>query len=237
MAATSKQVSADMDYGKAFTFAFEDRNWLGKILVGALFTLLSFILIGLPFVMGYFLEVVRRVSSGRADVLPEWDRLGDKFAEGLMVTIILIILAIPMILFSSLWSVLGPALDQAGPRMGLLLLLLMLGVIGLFLLFALLYTVVTPAVIMRYAMTRSFGAAFNPAAVYDIIRAHFGHYVLVLILSSVAGGIALFGVILCVIGVLATLFWAYLVQAHLYGQYYRHLVSAEPPASPVPAAA
>lgn len=224
-----------MDYGKAFTFAFEDRNWVGKILIGALFTLLSFFLIGLPFVMGYFLEVVRRVAAGRADVLPEWDRLGDKFAEGLIVTIILIILAIPMTLFSCLWSVLGPALDQAGPRTGLLLLLLMLAAIGLFLLFALLYTVVTPAVIMRYAMTRSFGASLNPAAVWDVIRAHFGHYVLVIILSYVAAGIAFFGVILCLIGVLATLFWAYLVQAHLYGQYYRSFVSA-PPASPVPAA-
>lgn len=225
-----------MDYGKSFVFMFEDRNWVGKILIGALFTLLSFILIGLPFVMGYFLEVVRRAATGRSDALPEWDALGDKFVEGLVITVILLILALPLGLFSCIWSALGPAMEQARSDMALIYLLLFLAAFGLFLIYLVLYAVVTPAIIVRYALTRSFGASLDPGAIWHIMRANFGHYILVVVLSYAASSIASFGLILCVIGVVVTVFWSYLVQAHLYGQYYRSFVSAEPPLPVAPTA-
>lgn len=47
-----------MDVGKSFTYMFEDKDWLVKIVLGGVFGLLSTFLIGLPFVLGYVLEVI-----------------------------------------------------------------------------------------------------------------------------------------------------------------------------------
>jgi len=41
------------------------------------------------------------------------------------------------------------------------------------------------------------------------------------LIAWVAGFVAGFGVILCFIGVIFTSFWAQLVSAHVYGQFWR----------------
>ena len=41
-----------IDFGRPFTFVFEDPNWVPKILLGGLMYLLSFLLIGIFFVFG-----------------------------------------------------------------------------------------------------------------------------------------------------------------------------------------
>jgi hypothetical protein len=50
--------------GEAFTYVFSDRDWPVKFLVGILFLFLSIIVVGIPFVTGYFLEIIRRVLIG-----------------------------------------------------------------------------------------------------------------------------------------------------------------------------
>jgi len=52
----------------------------------------------------------------------------------------------------------------------------------------------------------------------SFISANVGNYIIVIILIWVAGLIASLGVILCVIGVIFTQFWSYLVTGNLMGQ-------------------
>ena len=59
--------------GRAFSFMFEDKDWIQKILIGAAFLLLSMIIIGIPFVLGYLREVARRSAEGKELPLPDWD--------------------------------------------------------------------------------------------------------------------------------------------------------------------
>ena len=61
--------------GRSFSYMFEDKDWFQKILIGAAFCLLSLVLIGIPFVLGYLLQVARQSSHGQELPLPAWDNL------------------------------------------------------------------------------------------------------------------------------------------------------------------
>lgn len=215
-----------MDYGKSFTFPFKDQDWLMKLIVGGVFVLLSGILVGIPFVLGYAIEVIRNVIAGNDEVLPAWDNLGEKFMQGLILALILLVLALPAILVQACSSVgLGALASNGSEGVSTLAGLLMLLVYLVVALYSLIIGVASPAIYLRYTMTRQFGASLQPAAIWAVIRANIGQYILVLIVGYGAMIVASFGSILCVIGVFVTVFWAYLVQAHLLGQYYRNFVT------------
>ncbi len=89
-----------VNFTKSFSFMFEDKNWAVKILLGAIFNLLSLVLVGIPFILGYLLELAKNSSQGKEIPLPEWDNLGDKFTRGLVYLVIVIIYSIPGIILS-----------------------------------------------------------------------------------------------------------------------------------------
>ena len=74
-----------VDFGRAFQFFFEDPEWQKKTLMGSLIVLLSLILVGIPFLVGYGMAVLRRTARGEARPLPEWDGYGKYFMDGLQV--------------------------------------------------------------------------------------------------------------------------------------------------------
>ena len=81
-----------MDIGSAFTYMFDDQDWLKKIAIGGGITLgaiiLLPILVGLALFLplsGYMLETLKNVRDGRPTPLPEWANFGDLFSKGLMV--------------------------------------------------------------------------------------------------------------------------------------------------------
>ena len=85
-----------MDIGKAFTFVFDDEDWITKVLVGALFVLASMVLVGIPFLIGYSIALMRNVMRGDDKPLPAWDELGEKFKEGILLVLIFLVWSIPI---------------------------------------------------------------------------------------------------------------------------------------------
>jgi len=83
MSTAAPAPSGSLDFGRAFTSVTEDPDWIKKILIGGAFALLSSVLVGIPFVLGYFGRTLRNVVAGTARPLPEWDDLGGIFSEGL----------------------------------------------------------------------------------------------------------------------------------------------------------
>ena len=56
-----------MDYGKSFSFVFEDKDWLRKIGMSSLAVLVGFILLVIPailYILGYQIAVARNVLNG-----------------------------------------------------------------------------------------------------------------------------------------------------------------------------
>jgi hypothetical protein len=49
-----------MEFGRAFSYAFEDSEWIKKVGIAALVFLIP--LLGLIILMGWSLEIIRRVS-------------------------------------------------------------------------------------------------------------------------------------------------------------------------------
>ncbi|MBD3169186.1 MAG: DUF4013 domain-containing protein [candidate division Zixibacteria bacterium] len=182
--------------GRAFTFMFEDKSWPGKVLLGGVFVLLSSILIGIPFVVGYLLELARRAYEGNEVPLPEWDNMGDKFTQGLIFSIILLIYSIPGIIL------------QVVPCLGTCL-----GGI-----YAIAVALVLPHLMVRFAVNRDFNEAFKFEALFDFVKENIGDIVIVVLIALGMHIISWFGVILLVIGVFFTLFWACLGKAYLFGK-------------------
>src|SRR2546428_7372993 len=84
------------DFLRPFTFVFDDPRWVTKILLGGLFFLASFVIIGIFFVYGYCARLVRNVINGVQYPLPEWDDLGEYFTEGLKLFVVGLLYAIPI---------------------------------------------------------------------------------------------------------------------------------------------
>jgi len=148
---------------------------------------------------------MRGVAAGN-ETLPEWTDWGELFTSGLLLWVAAIVYSIPSIILGRL------------------------GLVGVMLswLWNLVYYVVFPAAMIRFAMTSSFGSFFEFSQIKDFIQKNLNTYVVVLLLTLAAGIIASFGFILLIIGVIFTYFWASLVAVHLSGQLWRTSIGQAP---------
>jgi len=213
-----------IDIGKSFTFVFEDEEWISKVLFGGLFSLLSFILIGIPFMLGYGLEVIRRAKTDDPQPLPDWSDLGGYFSSGIQAVVVAIVYALPIILLSCVGFVLGAAAGSSSNAVGFLVFLLNC----LIFLWSLVMAVFLPAAWIKLAETGEVMSAFRFGEIWSFIRENLGNYFIAIVLGWVASVVAGFGIILCGIGIFFTYFWGWMVQMHLLGQVAR---VSQPPAA------
>lgn len=232
-----------MDFGKAFTFMFDDPDWVRKlgigVVVGLVATLLSPILIGLVpalMILGYCLDVLRNVHNGREFPLPEWEDWSGFLARGFKLVIALIVWSLPLILIT-IPIIIGAALTDgqngnagAGVAFGTLFIVCSS---CLMLLWSLFLVLISPAIYIRLAVTGRLGSAFEIGALWALTRDNLGNIIVAILLILVAAIIASIagslGFILLLIGALVTIpaatLWYYLVQAHLLGQIGRTSVT------------
>ncbi|MBD3232274.1 MAG: DUF4013 domain-containing protein [candidate division Zixibacteria bacterium] len=191
--------------GRAFTFMFEDKAWPGKFVLGAVFALLSCVVIGIPFLLGYLLELTRNAYENKEIPLPEWDNLTEKLNKGLMFFIVLIIYSIPGLLFYNL-----PCL---GACIG--------GIYGIAV------ALIIPYLMANFALTNDFKAAFDFQKIIDFTKDNISDVLVVVLLSLGMQIIASLGLIILVIGWFFTVFWAALGKAYLIGKLYRYVQSKQ----------
>ncbi len=189
--------------GRAFNFMFEDPEWLQKILIGGCFVLLSCILIGIPFVLGYMLLLIKNTTEGRPLPLPAWDNLGDKFTSGLMCLVMLLLWAVPV------WIV--------------AFILMMIPCLGWIILvpFVLAVYLIIPYIMARFAVGGKISDAFDFAGIIAFLTQNLMNLVIVLVMSIVLNFISYFGILALGVGFLFTNFWAQLGIAFLAGELYR----------------
>lgn len=222
-----------MDFAKAFTFVFDDRDWLKKIGIAGLIALVSIVLtvivigiLGFVLLLGWMIELTRRVINRDPVPLPDWDDFGGYFSKGFKALVVSLVYSLPAILISACVNVIpliAGGMDSGSGSAealgsGIALLSLCLGcfsfIYGIFL------AVVLPAAFAQLAVTDNIGAAFRFGEVIGLVRANPGAYVLVLLGTILAQIIASLGLIACGIGVAFTYAYSMAVQGHLYGQAY-----------------
>ena len=215
-----------MDIGKAFSFVFDDENWIVKVLVGGVLSLIPFV--GPILMYGYGLELMQNVIQGRPRPLPEWDDWGGKLVKGIMYLVISFVYALPIVLLGLCFGLLITVLGVAEAEEAINVVGSLGGVCfgGFALLYGVLLTLALPPAIGRYLETGELGAAFRLGEVFALVRDNIGAWIIALVLTWLAGLIASLGIILCFVGVLFTAFWANLVMMYLWGDVY-HQASAK----------
>jgi len=218
-----------VDFGRSFTFVTEDPDWVQKILIGGAFSLACTVLVGIPFVLGYFSRTLRNVVAGEPRPLPEWDDLGGIFNEGLRLTAVSLIygLAIAAVIGVPLAVVLVPLVaasaghGDASEILGGLGLVGFVGLYGLAMLVYLVFAVFLPAALARSALRGTVADGFAWREILDFVRANLGNYLITLVIYLLASFLAQFGFLLCCVGVFPAAFWSYVVLAAALGQTVR----------------
>jgi hypothetical protein len=223
---------ANLDFGRAFGFVFQDPDWIKKMLLGGLFSLLGMLVVGIFFVSGYFMRLIRRVARGEERPLPDWDDLGGLFGEGVPAVGVYLAHVMPLVLVP-LFMLIASALlfggtaslahrsEEAANALGAMLSLVILAAYALFMLAMLALMFYLPAAIVRLALLGRFGAAFEWRENLAFIRRNLGPYLLGLGFYLVASFVAQFGLILCFVGVFPVSFWSICVLGFCLGQVAR----------------
>ena len=212
------QPGSSFDFGRSLGFFFQDPNWVQKLLIGSLFTILSMFLVGGIFIAGYAARLVRRAARGEPYPLPEWDDLGGMFVEGLSVMGAYFIHILPVVAAFGISFVpiilLGERNGEPSPAA--LLLLVALVVLAVVLLFAIMFYFT--AAFTRLALEERFGAAFEVQHNLAFLKRNVGNLLLALLAFTASNFIAQFGILLFCVGILPATFWSQCVGAYALGE-------------------
>jgi hypothetical protein len=210
------------DFAGPFSYVFQDPEWLQKILIGGVFYLAGFQIIGWFFVFGYVARVVRNIIAGQERPLPAWENLSEFFNEGLRLFAVGLVYVAPMITLAMMMifpAIIADAMDNDALRAagGL-----MTGCISLlFIPLTLAMIVFLPASLLFAAVEKRFNAAFDFKRIWAFIKENLGNYLLAVVVYLIARFLGGFGFVLLCIGVVFTGFWSLLITAHAFAQVYR----------------
>jgi len=223
-----------MDFGKAFTYVFEDKNWMMKVLVGGLISLIP--IAGIILVIGYMLTAMKNIADGQAEPLPEWSNFGEFFMKGLYAFVGVLILFIPVIVLACCVGILttfaggaagstmssSSSAQSAGGAVASIIGIVSICVNCLIGLYSLVVGLSLYAPLTRFAMSANQLSLFwDFKGNFDFIMKNVTNYLIALVVAWVASFVAGFGIILCFVGVFFTTFWSSLVAAHAFGQFWR----------------
>jgi hypothetical protein len=216
-----------MDFGLAFSFPFQDQQWIKKLLITAVLILVP--IIGWIAVLGWSLEVTRRVIRQHPEPLPDWSEFGALLGLGFKGFLIGIVLSIPAWVIS-LPSVALSAFAQDSADLQSIVAIVSICTSCVSILYSIVLAFATPAAYGELASTDQIGAALNPGRILQLVRAAPSGYLIAILGTLVGGIVASLGVIACVVGVFFTFAYYAALAGHLYGQAYLQ-ASAAPAAA------
>ncbi len=219
-----------MDIGSAFTYVFDDEEWIKKLAIGGAIFLVGaltfWILIGIVILFiptGYMFLTLKNVRDENPNPLPEWTDFGNLLKVGFFVSLIVFVYQIPALLLYCATFVVQfmPQMTQMDADAASAIAMVGVCLWCFQIIVGLLIGFILPAAIIKYAQDDNFGSAFKFGEIFSFISGNIGDYIIAVLLSWVASLIGFFGIILCFIGMFFTMFWSMLVAGNLYGQLAR----------------
>ncbi|MCC7119630.1 MAG: DUF4013 domain-containing protein [Anaerolineales bacterium] len=237
-----------MNIGKSFSFVFDDKNWMSKLGLGALITLVPVLNLAWS---GYLVGILRNVMNGSSEPLPTWDDLGKKFTDGLLLGIagfaytlpIIIVFCLPLsiMIVPSMLAMEDIANTVAGVGS---ILLACLSCFALVYMLAL--SAIYPAIFVIFAREGTLASCFKFRDVFDLIRQNSSPFITVwavnlglsFVLSIVVGGLqTVLGFIPCLGQIISVpimfiaIVYVSAVSFHLFGQFGREIAGSNAPIS------
>lgn len=212
-----------MDFGKSFSYPFEDQDWLKKVGIAAIIILIP--ILGMLVIAGWGFEITRRVIRQDPEPLPDWTEFGEMIGNGFKVVVIWLVYLLPVILLQvcvQIVAAMGMSNGNAANSETLMagLSFVIFCVSCLVIIYSLAMAFVVPAALGNMAAKNELSAAFRFGEVFGLVRAEPGAYGIVFAGSIAAGFIASLGTVACFIGVFFTAAYATTINAHLRGQAY-----------------
>jgi hypothetical protein len=199
-------------------YMFKDKDWISKILVGALVGIVPILNFAAT---GYAVQTTRNIRDDQPP-LPGWSgNLGKFFMEGLKLFVIGILYSIPIGILSAILIPLFASDSGAAKALGVLI-----GLVELVLVLLLIFWF--QGVIVNFANVGTIGSGFQIGKIWGIVRQNMGRMLVTLgvailasILVGIVGGILgiipCFGWILSWVISFAAVFYIYLVFAYNCG--------------------
>lgn len=228
-----------MDLAKAFSYVFDDEQWIQVILIGGLLLFVGLVIpvigwLAVSFlVIGFTMEIARNVAMGSPRPLARWSNLGDLIVKGFYGWLIQLIYMLPVALLGLIFAcvMLVTAIGAGDNEEVLLATVLPLTacLTPLIIVLSLILQPISLAAWARYLQTGSLGAALRFGEVFAMVRANLGTWVVLWLLMILCSIVAQLGSIALVVGALFTTIYAQAVFGHLLGQV---LAQMERSASP-----
>ncbi len=217
------------DLGKAFSFPFKDPGWVPKFLIAALFMILSLFLVGIFIIAGYLIQVTQRVMRREEHPLPEWNDIGVKLILGFKYCVVYVLYLLPifiLIIPVFVLAIIGE-LANSSDAVGVIVSVYIFGFILLTVPYSLALALMLPIISYRFAARDRISDALDIGTILRLFRRQWQNTLVVALIGIGIESFAFVGVFFFVIGVLFTLFYTYLVSAHLHGQLYLELPAEE----------
>jgi hypothetical protein len=210
-----------MDIGLAFSFPFQDEEWVTKlILVGVI---LIIPVLGIILALGWTLAITRAVIRGEAEPLVGLSDFADLLTLGFKAFLISLIYALPIVVLSVPFGFISSLIESESAQALVAIVSLCFSCFSF--LYGLALAFIYPAAFAELAANDNLGAALNPSHIFGLVRKAPNAYVLTFLATLAAGFLAGLGILLCFVGVLFTSAYAYAVYGHLYGQAYLEATS------------
>jgi len=210
--------TADLDLGEAFTFVVRSDRWVRKLIAGAVCLLLIWLIVPFLLLIGYIVEIARRVRSGARE-LPAWDQPWKNIKDGFKILAALFIWIVPSAVLSIPAAIVEAAASEgSGQALGGSISAVAGLVAAIGSVWGLVVLLLEPAIISQY-IERGFWGALNAAAVIRRVRVNLALSIVVGALVVVLTTIGLIGLAAIAIGVLVTFPYATFIGAYLVGRY------------------
>ncbi|HAE85127.1 MAG TPA: hypothetical protein DCG78_01285 [Anaerolineaceae bacterium] len=204
-----------VDFGKAFTYIFDDPKWFDKIIIPILFGLIP--IVGWIVIIGYAMRVTRNVANRVDQPLPNCN-FGDDLALGFKYVVVMLLYGLIFIVIAWLIGMFAALIqnDISTVLAGFAIAVLVMFLIA----YSVFLALFLPVVQANIAVKDNIAAGFNFKNIFGMLSKNITSWLLVIGGSILGGMIAPLGGIVFGIGALFTTMYSQLMVAHLQGQAY-----------------
>ncbi|HBO34499.1 MAG TPA: hypothetical protein DD636_07165 [Anaerolineaceae bacterium] len=205
-----------INFGKAFTFIFDDERWFDKLVVPVLVSLIP--IIGAMALTGYVLRTIKNVIQNEVDPLPDF-QFGEDLERGFRFFLVGLVYSLPMMLVVGLMTIPLFTLNNNESVSALGVIVLIIG--GLMLLaYGLFLMLIQPISMANFAVKDTFASGFELRNFFKRLGNNFTAWLLVIAGMVLASIISPMGTIVFGLGAFITTAYSQLMVAHLTGQAY-----------------
>jgi hypothetical protein len=205
-----------MDIGLAFSFPFQDEEWVTKLILAAVIMLIP--VLGIIVVLGWMLAITRNVIKGETKPLEGWSDFAGLLTLGFKAFIVSMIYALPIIVLSIPFGIVSGMMDNQSAESAIAFASICFSCFSI--LYGIALAFIYPAAMGELAANDDLGAALNPARIFELVRKAPNAYILTFLATIGGGFLAGLGVLLCFVGIFFTSAYVYAVYGHLFGQAY-----------------